>query len=213
MDGLSAAASVIAVLQLSSVFKYVNSAAGATKERQRLREGVRACESVLQQLKDQTDDSELGKAWLETIETLEAPDAPLGRLHLALKTLKAKLRPKEGLKNALASLKWPFNEKEIEVFLAVIEREKSLLELALSNNCRKLVQEIKKSSTQNNKQLTDLIEAVKRHSKAVDSNAKEIGNHLGELTDGLVLIQSSQAGLHDGLKPQAFHQTGPYRGK
>lgn len=54
MDGLSAAASVIAVLWLSSeVVKYINAAAGATKERRRLREAVRACGSVLQQLKDE----------------------------------------------------------------------------------------------------------------------------------------------------------------
>jgi hypothetical protein len=92
MDLLSTTASVIAVIQLSSeVVKYVSAAGGATKERKRLREEVRACEYILQQLKDEADDSEEGKAWSETIKALEAPGAPLGRLCVALSVVKAKL--------------------------------------------------------------------------------------------------------------------------
>lgn len=90
MDVLSAAASIIAVIQLSTeVVKYINAAAGAAKERKRLREEIRACEYILQQLKDDADDSEEGKAWSQTIQALEAPGAPLGRLLIALNIVKA----------------------------------------------------------------------------------------------------------------------------
>lgn len=161
MDGLSAAASITAVLQLSSsVVKYINAATGATTERKRLREEVRACQSILQQLKDDADDSEEGKAWSETIKALEAPDAPLGRLYVVLRKVEAKLQPKEGIKKALADLKWPFHEKEIGAFLATIEREKSLLELALANNSRKLIQEIQRTSKENKQQLAALLQAI-----------------------------------------------------
>ena len=47
---------------------------------------------------------------------------------------------------ALAALKWPFQEKEVNKIIAAIERENNLLGLALSYNWRKLVQEIKKSA-------------------------------------------------------------------
>jgi hypothetical protein len=131
MDPLSTTASIIAIIQLSSeVVKYVSAVAGATKERKRLREEVRACEYILQQLKDEFDDSEEGKAWSKTIATLEDPGEPLDRLRAVLSVVKAKLQPK-----AVASLKWPFNEKEMEKTFAAIEREKSLLELALTNDC------------------------------------------------------------------------------
>lgn len=94
------------------VVEYINGIHGATKERKRLRDGVRACEFILQQLKDDADDTEEGKVWSETIKALEGADAPLGRLWVALNIVKAKLEPKTGLEKALTSLKWPFNEKD-----------------------------------------------------------------------------------------------------
>lgn len=164
-EPLSTGASIIAVLQLAaSVAGYINTAIGATKERKRLREEVRACQYILHQLKDEVDDSEEGTAWLETVEALEAPDAPLGRLWTALNTVKLKLRPKEGIPKTLVGLKWPFSEKEVEKMFAAIEREKALLELALQNNSRKLIQQIKKTTTENKRKLEDLIEAVHNHS-------------------------------------------------
>jgi hypothetical protein len=193
MDPLSATASVIAILQLSpKVVKCINSSAGATKERKRLREELRACESILQQLKDEADDSEEGKAWSETIEALEAPEAPLGRLWVALCRIEAKLQPKEGMKMALENLKWPFNEKEIKEIFGTIEREKSLLELALTKNSRKLIQEIQRTSNENKRQLMELTQAVKRDSK-------ESEGQFSGLKDDLALLQSSQAGLQHGL--------------
>jgi hypothetical protein len=136
-DPLSTTASIIAIIQLSStVVEYINGARGATKERKGLRDGVRACEFVLQQLKDDADDTEEGKAWSETVRALEGTDAPLGRLWVALNVIKAKLEPKIGLEKVLTSLKWPFSEKEVEKIISAIEREKILLQLALTNDCR-----------------------------------------------------------------------------
>jgi hypothetical protein len=136
-DPLGTTASIIAIIQLSSdVVKYINRVGGATKERKRLRDGVRACEFILQQLKDDADDTEEGKAWSETIKALEGADAPLGRLWVALNVVKVKLEPKTGLEKTLTSLKWPFNEKEVEKIISAIEREKTLLQLALTNDCR-----------------------------------------------------------------------------
>jgi hypothetical protein len=137
MDPLSTAASIIAIIQLSSdVVSYVSGATGATKERMRLRDEVLACELVLQQLKDEVHDTEEGKKWSETISALEASNAPLGRLWTALSVIRVKLEPKKGLKKALSTLKWPFDEKEVDKIISLVEREKTLLELALTNNCR-----------------------------------------------------------------------------
>lgn len=99
MDPLSITASIIAVMQLSSdVVELINTAKGAKEERKRLRDEIRACGSILQQLKDEADDSEEGKTWTETLKALEAPSAPLGRLCAALNVLKAKLQPQTGIK-------------------------------------------------------------------------------------------------------------------
>lgn len=193
MDPLSMAASIIGVLQLTAeVVKYINSATGATKERKHLREEVRACESILQLLKDEADDSEEGKAWSETIQALESPGAPLGRLHIALGRVAAKLQPKERIKKVLADLKWPFNEQEIKEILTTIEREKSLLELAMTNNSRKLLQEIKRTSNDNARQIMELVQTL-------TASSRENKDQVSELKDNLVLIHNSQDHLNEGL--------------
>ncbi|KAF2182154.1 hypothetical protein K469DRAFT_752251 [Zopfia rhizophila CBS 207.26] len=193
MDPFSTTASIITVLQLfSKVIKHVNGAAGATTERKRLREEVRSCESILQRLKDEADDADEGKLWSETINALEAPGAPLYRLRIALSVVIAKLEPRKGLKKALSALEWPFDEKEVEKAISTIEREKTLLALALTNDCRKLIQEIKKSSNENKGQLAELIEAVRESSKESSSQFTELKDHLGR-------VQGSQAYLKDGL--------------
>ena len=193
MEPLGATASVIAVLQLlSKVVEYINSASGAPKERRRLREELRVCENVLQQLKDEADDSEEGKLWSETIKALEAPGAPLGRLEIALSEIEARLKPKEGMRKALSSVEWPFHEKGIKEIFQTIEREKSLLQLALANNSRKLLQEIKRTSSENKSQLLKLITAIERSSD-------ESEGQFSKLNDNLVILQDSQASLHNGL--------------
>ena len=193
MEALGASASIIAVLQLSSIIvKYISSASGATKERKPLRQELRACESILQQLKDDADDSEEGKAWSETIKALEAPGAPLGRLSVILSNVGAKLQPKQGMKKVLAGLEWPFNEKEIKEVFVAIEHEKSLLELALTNNSRKLIQEIKRTSNENKRQLMALIQTIQTHSRESEAQFSDVKG-------GLALLHISQAGLHDGL--------------
>jgi predicted nuclease with TOPRIM domain len=193
MDPLSITASIIAIIQISSdIVSYVNGATGATKERKRLRDEVRACEFILQRLNDEVSDAEEGNTWSETIKALEGPDAPLGRLRDALNIVKAKLEPKKGLKNAFSTLKWPFDEKEIEKVISAIEREKNLLDLALANDCRKLIQEIKKSSKENTRQLAELIDSIEK-------GWKQNQSHFDEVKDGLEHIQGSQADLKDDL--------------
>lgn len=192
-DPLSTTASIIAVIQLSSeVAKYVSTARGATKERKALLREVRACEHILETLNDEADDSDEGKVWSETIKALESPDAPLGRLWVTLRAIGAKLQPKEGVKKALESLKWPFKEKEIDKIVSSIEREKSLLQLALENNSRKLIQEIRRTSNDNKIQLAEVTKLLKEGMEKTEDQSAEVLARLGDL-------EISQGGLGDSL--------------
>lgn len=192
MDGLSNAASIIAVIQLSSeVVGFVGTAIGATKQRKRLREEIQTCQNVLQQLKDEADESEEGKAWVKTINALEEPHAPLGRLSIALNMLKTRLEPKDSRK-ILTSVRWPFQQKEVERIIDAIEREKALLVLALINDHRRLTQDLEKSWRENTGQLLELVEAVKESSEGNQ-------NRFAELRHDLERIEMLQAGFNDGL--------------
>ncbi|RYP09021.1 hypothetical protein DL764_001517 [Monosporascus ibericus] len=191
MDPLSTTASIIAILQLSSdVVKYIIGAKGATKDRRRLREEILACESILLQLQDHADDADEGTKWWEKIKALEGPDTPLCRLGIALEAVMAKLEPKKGLDKALSALKWPFNEKEVEKLISAIQREKSLLQLAMTNECRELIREVKKSSCKNKELLMELIQMIK-------DNANEDIGQFTKLNTILVEIQESQGNLKD----------------
>jgi len=193
MDPLSTAASVITIIHLSAeVVKYISDAAGATKDRVRLRSEVLGCESIPQELRDETDHSEEGKKWSATIKVLETSDGPLGRLGAVLNTIKIKLRPRDGVVKAFAAMKWPFQEKEVNKIIAAIEREKSLLALALVNDSRKLIQGINKSARENGKQLTDLVDAVMETSK-------ESRSQFSELKDGITRLEVLQADHKEGV--------------
>ncbi|CAI4213229.1 unnamed protein product [Parascedosporium putredinis] len=160
---LGAAASIIAVLQLSEkVVQYIKSAKGAKQQRTAFRDELRACEAILRELKDEADDSEEGQAWTATIETLEGPEAPLGRLYAALSGVEARLQPRDGVRGVLSNLQWPFSEKEVKEIFKAIEREKTLLQLALANDSRKLLQEIKRTSTQNKNYAKRQIDVLNR---------------------------------------------------
>ena len=222
MDGLSAAASVIAVIQLSNeVVSYINTAAGSTKERRRLRDEVRSCEDVLQQLKDEVDESKEGRTtsekgkttsdegklisephrWSATVAALEAPGAPLSRLAVALSAVKAMIDPKEvlrgkGMSKIITLLKWPFTVKEVDRMIAAIEREKSLLILALTNNTRKLIDEMKTTANQNQIELVQLLDEMK---KTTDQNQTELIQLLDEMKKTADHNQTKLEHLNDNL--------------
>ncbi|KAI0126620.1 ankyrin repeat-containing domain protein [Xylariales sp. AK1849] len=186
MDPLSTTSGIIAIIQLSSeVVQYISVATGATKQRRLLRNELQACDDILQLLVEEADDAEDGRAWSETINALQAPGAPLGRLCVMLNLIKAKLQPREGLKQAIMVLRWPFEEKEVGQIISAIEREKSLLQLALANEHRKLIQDIKKCSGEHQKQLTELITAVNQSSR--DHQIR-----LGVVEDGISRVNTRQ---------------------
>ncbi len=193
MEALGTVASIIAVLQLSeTVIKYIVTAKGAKDDRKRLREEIRGCSNILKQLQDNADDSEEGKAWSDTIKALEAPDAPLGRLYRTLSLVQTKLQTRDGIAKIL---KWPFQEKEVQKIIQSIEREKTLLDIALQNNSRKLLQEITKSSKDNGRLLVELAKLLKESQLDNENQFAELNVKVSETLQGI-----------DNLREQQDHQ-------
>jgi len=137
MDPLSIIASVITVLDLcGKVIGYIATAKGATKDRSRLKAEILSCQSLLEALKDETEDSDGSDDWANIIKTLEGAGAPLNVLEETLGLLVLKLGPKKNLQKVVKVLMWPFEEKDVSKVLEVIERQKSSLIVALENNNR-----------------------------------------------------------------------------
>jgi hypothetical protein len=180
-------ASIIAILQLSEkVIQYVRDVAGATEERKRLREQVRACSNILLMLKDGMEDSEEGEAWAETVDLLAVP---LERLRKALELAAIRLHAKTSTKE---KLKWPFREKEVQKLIEAIESEKSLLNIALENNSARLLQQIDIRSKSNSTQLEELTALMKIHTLNSEG-------HLQDLKSAVSTFQDTQSSLQKGM--------------
>jgi hypothetical protein len=140
MDGLSAAASVIAVIQISAqVFDlcrtYYLIVKDARKDIQRLQNEISSLQDILVNVVDLANAPQ--STSLQTLNLLKRDDGPLNQCQLELKALLTKLDPGETtskVKLTLRSLKWPLQSKEIDKVLLAIGRYKASFVLALSTD-------------------------------------------------------------------------------
>lgn len=132
MDGISAASSLIAVIQLSqaiasSLMEYYEGVRHARAEIQRLYHAINSLKAILESIDKIRVNGE--NAFLD-LHLLCDPSGPLQQSFTELSVLKAKL-PKKGVATTLNKLKWPFEKSDVAKTLAVIEAHKSALGLFL----------------------------------------------------------------------------------
>ncbi|ROW10339.1 hypothetical protein VMCG_01780 [Cytospora schulzeri] len=191
-DPLGTTASLIAVLQVAAeVVKFINSAAGAINERKRLREEIRSCMFIIERLKDDSEDVEEGEAWTETLKTLGEPGGPLDQLSEAFSLLKKRLAPKYGLAKVVERLKWPLEESDVSKMCDVLERQKSLLNLALSNDCRKLIQAIKKDGKETILQLSEMKQTLSNIEATQSQSGKDLAQRVDEVKSGVARLEKA----------------------
>ena len=143
-DPLSISAGIIAILQLTgTVVQYLNDAAQAAGDRQRILLEITSVSGILTVLKDLAERPQYGDSWSTTIRSLNVPNGPLEQFRRALERLASKLEPVHGLKKVERSLAWPFQKGEVSEILGAIERQKTLFNLALQNDHTRLSQAIR----------------------------------------------------------------------
>ena len=139
MDGLSGAAGVIAVVQISGkVFDlcrtYYLEVKNARKDIQRLRDEVTSLQDVLASVADLADAPSSGK--LSILGLLNRPNGPVQQCHTELTRLVAELEPGQGKDTmkqfGLRALKWPFSSKDVDKAIIAIGRYKATFDLALT---------------------------------------------------------------------------------
>ena len=135
MDPLSIAASITTLLQLTgTIIQYLNSVKGAPEDRQRLLLELCNVSSILYILEDQASLAQQGDAWSSTLLSINGPNGPIKQFKTALERLEKKLRPVDGLRHIVKIIAWPFQKEEITEILDVIERQKTLFNLARQND-------------------------------------------------------------------------------
>lgn len=135
MDGLSGAASVIAVVDISAkvtslCFQYSVAVKDAKRDIGRLQQKVTDIKKLLeglQQLLDKQDQSQLST-------TRKMADS-LEQCHQQLQGLKAQLEPSQSRRAmqrvGIRALKWPFTSKQVEKMVVSLEQYEHTFSLAL----------------------------------------------------------------------------------
>jgi hypothetical protein len=132
MDGLSVAASIIAVWQLTSqVITYLNDVKDAPREWQKCMVEVSESNALLSKLNLRLSESSSKELWYAEVQALAVKDGPLDQYKLALERLLAKVKPKNKTRELANVLKWNFVKEEVASILARTERLKTLVHIAL----------------------------------------------------------------------------------
>ena len=128
-DPLSIIGGIAAIVQISTaVVSLIKSAKDASGDRQKVLAEINATTALCQTLSDYVEISGI-ESWADTFKTLNQTDnGPLSQFKQCLGYLHKKLNAKG------ATLKWPFNKQNVQEILATIERQKSLISLALTND-------------------------------------------------------------------------------
>lgn len=139
MDGLSTAASIIAVIQIAGqvidlCHTYYSEVKDARTDIERLRGEMTSLQDVLSKLRDLAKAP--GSTDLSIFSLLNQPDGPVQRCLTDSIALVAKLNPGQGKGKmrqfGLRALKWPFSSKEIDKAITSIGRHKATFNLALA---------------------------------------------------------------------------------
>ena len=102
MDGLSAAASVIAVLQLTTtVLGYLKDIKDVSEDHVRMRSVLRSANEIFGILTSKANAPEAESQWSETFMSLCMPDGPLKQFEATLRIIEKKLKPVHGPKKVV----------------------------------------------------------------------------------------------------------------
>jgi hypothetical protein len=141
MDPLSIAASIIAVLQLTStVVQYIGDVKDSNHDRLKIRDEISSTSFLLYSLRDRINGAhgpqpdENKTRWLSSISSLGAPNGPLARFKADLEDLASRLAPTDGHRKIGKMLKWKFEKGYVNSLLQSIERQKSIFTIALQSD-------------------------------------------------------------------------------
>ena len=145
-DPLSATASIIAIIQISSqvlshCYLFLKEANNASKDIAMIISQVGSVESTLRALDHLGAAANLDAAGsqLSILDELRKKGGPFETCLSLLKDLEEKLRPASGFKKVSRAMTWPLKEKETRKTLDAIERHKSTFTLALTGDSARLI--------------------------------------------------------------------------
>lgn len=131
MAELGVAASIIAIIQITqTTLKFLRDARDARQEPRHLVAEVSSLRGVLETLNDQARDLDHDDSWPSTLKLLEDP---LKKIKDILTKLNHGLQS-AGFRRLGRAVAWPFQKEEYKNIISGIERQKTIILLALQND-------------------------------------------------------------------------------
>jgi hypothetical protein len=132
MDGLSVAASIIAVVQIAGrVIIYLSDVKDAPRECGQCLIEVCNSNTLLLKLRDRLSESNSTEPWHTEVQALADKDGPLDQYKSTLQRLRAKVESTNKMRKLANILTWNFIKEEVTSILARMERLKTLVSIAL----------------------------------------------------------------------------------
>ena len=175
MDPLSLSASIIAVLQLTGkLLSYMNDLENATKDQAQLVVEVSNIYSLLISLRFRVEQSNAHDPWFKAVRSLGTEDGPLEQMMGALQRLASKAEPSHGFKKIGKQLMWNFEKSEMGDILHQIERIKTLVSIALTDDLFSL-------------------------SQAMEQELSALGKKVSGINDGVIALHDGQQRISEGI--------------
>jgi hypothetical protein len=131
MDGLSVAASIIAVVQIAGqVTTYLGDVKDAPRECEKCMIELSNSNILLLQLKARLGESSQGP-WFAKVQALNLKDGPLDQYKRSLEDLLKKVKAPNKMQKLMKTLLWSWIKEEVTSLLTEMERLKTLVSIAL----------------------------------------------------------------------------------
>jgi hypothetical protein len=132
MDGLSVAASIIAILQLTGeVVAYLKDVKHAPGDCQKCLQNACNLHSLLINLLYHLNQGRAGDSWFTAVRALDVENGPIDQYKQALTELLSRVETQDGVLEIKRRLLWKFGKAEVASIEARMERLKSLVSVAL----------------------------------------------------------------------------------
>jgi hypothetical protein len=135
MDPLSMTASIIAVLQLTlTLTGYLNDVSKATTEQKKVAVEAGNLLGLLTSMRFRVEGARSDDPWFNQVKMLGTENGPLDQLKDTLKKMVKKISSSKKRNQIKSALMWKFTKLEVEDALKRMERLKSLIICALTND-------------------------------------------------------------------------------
>ena len=189
MDPLSLSASIVAVLQITGkLLSYLNDVRNTTKDQAQLAVEASNVYGLLASLRFRVEQSKAHDPWLSAVHNLGTENGPLDQAKEALERLVSKAEPCEGIQRLGKQLKWKFEKSEMRDILNKIERIKTLVNIALTDDLFTLSQAMSKELSAIGKEISVVGEGV----IALHGGQQMIGEGVLDINVGVTALNTGQ---------------------